>query len=261
MNCKKKVTGKQMKYKMQEERSDPSQNKEERKLVLAVKEKYQRITQGISLSLKKAKRKDQVKLIAVSKKKEVALIHEAISLGIDSFGENYLQEAEEKKEVFGSVELHFIGKLQTSKMNRIIKLFDWVQTIENKEQLETLNKKAKQLQKKICTLLQINIGKEETKQGWTPKNFKQIIEGLAEIQRQNSMIEIKGLMTIPPYNASEEQLRKYYSTMRSLGEKMRKELNLAKVELSFGMSDDYGVAIEEGATMIRLGTALFGSRY
>ncbi|MHA1912305.1 MAG: YggS family pyridoxal phosphate-dependent enzyme [Candidatus Kariarchaeaceae archaeon] len=249
-----------MKQKMQEERPDPSKSKEEKQLVHAIKGKYQRIAQGIVISLKKAKRKDQVKLIAVSKKKEVALIQEAISLGIDSFGENYLQEAEEKKEAFGSKELHFIGKLQTSKMNRIIKLFDWVQTIENKEQLETLNKKAEQLQKKIYALLQINIGKEETKQGWTTENFKQTIEGLAEIQRQNSMIEIKGLMTIPPYNVTEEQLRKYYTTMRSLGEKMGKELRLEKVELSFGMSGDYEVAIEEGATMVRLGTALFGSR-
>ena len=249
-----------MKEKMQEERSDLGKNKEEKKLVQAIKGKYQSINERIEVALKKNKRNDQVKLIAVSKRKSETLIQEAVSLGMDAFGENYLQEAEGKKEVFSSVELHFIGKIQTSKMNRIIRLFGWVQTIENMEQLETLNKKAERQSKKINALLQINIGKEESKQGWTPEEFKQVIERLAEIQRENSMIEIKGLMTIPPFNSSEEQLRRYYSTMRSLGEKMGNELKLTKIELSFGMSDDYEVAIEEGATMIRLGTALFGLR-
>ena len=246
--------------KMPKEIAEKNEGKEKRLLVQAIEEKYQTVKKKIAVSLKKAKRKDEVRIVAVSKKKDIELIREAISLGMETFGENYLQEAEEKEETFSSVELHFTGKLQTSKMNRIVKLFDWIETIETKEQLETLNKKAKNLNKKIYALLQINIGKEETKQGWTPDGFKEIIATLSEIQRQNPMIELKGLMTIPPYNASEEDLRKYYTTMRSLGEKMGKELKLAKVELSFGMSNDYEVAIEEGATIIRLGTVLFGER-
>ena len=246
--------------KMQEERPDLTQQNEEKQMVQEITRKYQKINQKIELAMKKARRKDQVKLIAVSKRKGEEAIQMAISLGMKSFGENYLQEAEQKKEVFSSVELHFIGKIQTGKMNRIVKLFDWVQTIETIEQLEKLNKKAEHLDKKLKALLQINIGGEETKQGWTAKKFMETLHEIKELQKESPMIEIKGLMTILPYNLSEKELREYYSTMRSLGEKMAKELKLEKVELSYGMSDDYEVAIEEGATMVRVGRALFGER-
>lgn len=204
---------------------------------------------------------DDVQLIAVSKMKSVEQIDEAFSCGQTVFGENYIQEASVKiAQLDPGIRWHFIGHLQSNKAAMAATMFDVVETIDRVKVARALNRTlAGPMARVLPVLIQINIGREPQKAGVTPEN---VVGLLLELQLLKN-IRAQGLMAVPPYSADPEAVRPYFRKMRELSLALRDRGLLAsegKMELSMGMSGDYETAIEEGATMIRVGTALFGDR-
>jgi len=194
-----------------------------------------------------------IKLIAVSKKKSVDEIKQAVEAGVKIIGENRIQEAEQKytelKNYFKekNVDFHFVGHLQTNKVKKAVEMFDLIQTVDSLKLVKEINKRAKQMNKVQDVLIEVNIGKEPQKHGVMPEN---VIDFVEEFKQFNN-INVKGLMCIPPY---EENPRPHFKQMKN----MFNELNLEL--LSMGMSSDYKIAIEEGSNMVRIGTKIFGER-
>lgn len=201
-----------------------------------------------------------IKLVAVSKTVDVALIRQAVDCGQTSFGENYLQEAAGKIPLLdSSTTWHFIGHLQSNKARLAVELFDVIQTVDRWKLAKALDTHSKKLNKKLPVLIQVNIGRESQKSGVLPE----LAEGLLRQIAQETDLDVRGLMTIPPFFSDPEKSRPYFKELFHLAKRLA-ALNLfadnTNVELSMGMSDDYPIAIEEGATIVRVGTALFGAR-
>jgi PLP dependent protein len=191
-----------------------------------------------------------VQLVAVSKTFPAADVDYAIAAGMTDVGENKVQEARDKRpSVSGSARWHLIGHLQSNKAKDAVRLFDVIQTVDSVELAEKLARAATAAGKRQEILLQVNIGGEEQKSGATPET----VAGLARRMADFPSIHVAGLMAIPPAGQAEE-MRVYFRELRA----MRDDLGLR--ELSMGMTDDFEVAIEEGATIIRVGRAIFGSR-
>ncbi len=206
-----------------------------------------------------------IKLVAVSKRVPSEKVLGAIECGQYMFGENYVQEAQEKiplirKEIEeNGISFHFIGKLQSNKAKKAAELFDVIETIDNIKLAATLEKHLASSNKPLTAYLQVNIGKEKQKSGVMPEDCEQILQDLTQFQH----LKIVGLMTMPPYFSDPEDVRPFFRQMKKLSEKLveKKLLGIqAPVELSMGMSGDFEVAIEEGATVVRIGTAIFGAR-
>ncbi len=208
---------------------------------------------------KAGRRPEAIRLIAVSKTKPVSLIQEAIAAGATELGENYIQEARDKiPRINGEITWHFIGHLQKNKAKFAAALFSWVHTIDSTGIAEALNRRAGLEGRLLNVLIEVNVGQEATKSG--------VLEGdlipLAEYVSGLTHLSLKGLMVIPPITAEPEAARAYFIRTRQLAEKVAAQ-NIPGVsmgELSMGMTSDFEVAIEEGATMVRVGTAIFGSR-
>jgi len=202
----------------------------------------------------------EIKLVAVSKGVGVDQIKQAIDTGQTIFGENYLQEATEKILHFPQkISWHFIGHLQSNKARLAAELFDVVETVDRLKVAQALDKQAKLLKKKLSILVQVNTGKEKQKSGVFPEETEQLLRLIS----QTTDLRLLGLMTIPPYFADPEKSRPYFKALKTLAERLAAQSLFAdnnQVALSMGMSGDYQVAIEEGATIIRIGTALFGVR-
>ena len=201
----------------------------------------------------------QVKIVAVSKRFPVEAIIEARDSGQLLFGENYLQEAAEKKELLkDSVTFHFIGHLQSNKTRIAAEIFDMIETVDRLKIAAALNRHLQQLNKKLDVLIQVNIGYDTVKSGVLPENAETLIREINGLKN----LRPKGLMTMPPFTENPAETRGYFRDLRCLaGELQSKELlPETDVELSMGMSADYPLAIEEGATLIRIGTAIFGRR-
>jgi len=223
---------------------------------MSIKENYQKIRKNIP---------DNVTIVVVAKTRTSDEIIEAIKAGVTDIGQNYLQEAEIMQNSLGplttQIKLHMIGNLQTKKINRILKNFEILQTIDSYEKAEAINQRIKNSKKnKFPVYIQINIGNEITKSGIMPEY--PIIENLI---RKISCLEnliIEGLMIIEPAFKNPENARPYFKKTKEIFEKI-KALNLPNVNmktLSMGMSNSYQIAIEEGSNMIRLGTIIFGER-
>jgi pyridoxal phosphate enzyme (YggS family) len=216
---------------------------------------------GVTEKIEKAARKmgrdpNEIKLVAVSKTVEVARIKEAIEAGVSILGENYVQEAQKKIEEIGrSVSWHFIGHLQSNKAKYAIRLFDMIHSIDNLPLAEELDRRAEQTDRLIKVMIEINLSKEATKFG----TDEEMVLNLAKRIQNLKHLSLEGLMTMPPYFDSSEMSRPYYVALRELKERMIKE-GIPMEELSMGMSNDFEVAIEEGATYVRVGTAIFGAR-
>lgn len=206
-----------------------------------------------------------IKIVAVSKQVAADRILEALNLGQNMFGENYVQEALEKiplvkkrskqKPVF-----HFIGKLQSNKAKKAAELFDVIETVDSIKLGLALEKHCAALNKHIDALVQVNIGGENQKSGIKPEGCEEIVQGL----RNCKFLNIVGLMTMPPYFTDPEEARPHFIQLRHLAEELQAKNLLGQtgpVELSMGMSGDFEVAIEEGSTLVRIGTALFGRRF
>ncbi len=197
-----------------------------------------------------------VTVVAAAKDRTSEEIRAALSAGIRHIGENYVQEAERKKAMVSVPAVwHMIGRLQRNKVARAAKVFNWVQTVDSLDLAEKLSTVAASLGKTLPMLIQVNIGREPQKGGVLPEE----IFPLAQAIRNLPHVELRGLMAIPPAPEKPEDSRPHFRTMRKLFEGLRAE-GFPLDTLSMGMSADWEVAVEEGATMIRLGTVLFGPR-
>ncbi|WP_448872706.1 YggS family pyridoxal phosphate-dependent enzyme [Desulfobulbus propionicus] len=201
-----------------------------------------------------------IKLVAVSKFVAPERIQEAADCGQILFGENYLQEAADKIPcISGNVRWHFIGHLQSNKARQAAMLFDMVETVDRLKIAVALDHQAHQLQKQLAVLIQVNVGREQQKSGVRPEGTEQLLRAI----REETNLQVCGLMTMPPFFDNPEKSRPYFKELRELAKHLATSglfQDNDRVELSMGMSADYPVAIEEGATIIRVGTALFGSR-
>ena len=203
---------------------------------------------------------DSVKLVAVSKTKPSGDIQAAIKAGADIFGENYIQEAKCKIETLSEfpVSWHFIGHLQSNKAKTAVALFDLIHTVDSMKLAQEINKHAEHINKCQKILIQVNIAKEAAKSGIAKENVLSLIENISKLDH----ISIRGLMTMPPYSIDPEKARLYFRSLSSLAKEI-KQAGIPKAfmaELSMGMTRDFQIAIEEGATLVRIGTAIFGKR-
>jgi PLP dependent protein len=198
-----------------------------------------------------------VELVAVSKTHPPELVRQAFEAGQLLFGENRVQEAKAKiPELPARLRWHLIGHLQSNKIRQALPLFEMFHGVDSVELLEEIQRVAADLGLFPRVLLQVNVAGESSKFGFGPEKLLSEFERIARAER----IQIEGLMTIPPLSANPEDSRKYFVLLRQLRDRMEKEFRLSLPHLSMGMSGDYRVAVEEGATLVRVGTAIFGER-
>jgi PLP dependent protein len=203
---------------------------------------------------------DDIQLIGVSKKKSVQDINQAITAGLNILGENYIQEAVEKIDAVGknAATWHFIGHLQSNKARFAVQYFDLIHTVGTLKLAREIDKQAKKIRKRQKILLQVNIAMEDTKSGATKDEVIELATAIMGFEN----LELLGLMCLPPYFEDPEEVRIYFKKMVHIRDDIRKSgVDAgAMTHLSMGMSHDFAVAIQEGATMVRVGTAIFGSR-
>lgn len=227
----------------------------------SVAENLARIENRVRAACTRAGRQpSEVRLIGVTKTVPVDRIREGVLAGIGNLGENYVQEALAKVQELSGLDIswHFIGHLQSNKVKQLLGWCHCVHTLDRESLARELDRQAQRLGKRFRVLLQVNVGDEDTKSGVD-------VEGLTGLFRFASRLdglEVCGLMALPPYFDDPEEVRPYFQTMREWKRRLQEEAPRPEgfTELSMGMSNDFEVAIEEGATMIRVGTALFGSR-
>ena len=203
---------------------------------------------------------ETVKLVAVSKTVPVDRVHAAIKAGVTMLGENYVQEAREKIEALGKerVSWHFVGHLQSNKAKYAVRLFDLIHSVDSLKLAKEINKRAGALGKPQDILIQVNISGEETKSGIDTEQTLDLVRGISPLEN----IAVRGLMTMPPYFNAPDKVRPYFKALKSLQTLIRQEAipNVDMTELSMGMTGDFVAAIQEGATLVRIGTAIFGER-
>ncbi len=219
----------------------------------------------------------EIKLVAVSKTVEPARIREAVEAGVSILGENYVQEAQKKIEEIGHpactepasrslaegrpfgggrpVAWHFIGHLQSNKAKSAVRLFDMIHSLDSTPLAEELNRRAEQADRVVDVLIEINLSGEGTKFGTDEGKILNLARRIIKLNH----LSLGGLMTMPPYFESPELSRPYYIKLRELKDRLVRE-GIPMKELSMGMSNDFEIAIEEGATYVRVGTAIFGTR-
>lgn len=225
-----------------------------------IRENYQKIKENIEKACLKVGRSSQeVKILGASKGQSIEKIKIAYQLGIRLFGENYVQEAEKKIKDLDDLEIewHFIGRLQTNKVKKALKLFSMIQTLDRFDLAKEIQKQAEKMDTVVPVLIEINIGEEKTKAGIKKEEIEKFLEEISIFKR----IKIKGLMCLPPYVEDKEKSRKFFIEMRKIWENIKPFLGEDFTELSMGTSNDYVVAVEEGATIVRIGEALFGKRF
>jgi len=210
-------------------------------------------------ALKCGRDPESIHLVAVSKTIPANRVKEAIELGVTILGENYVQEARNKFNVLGTypVSWHFIGHLQTNKAKYAVRLFDLIHSVDTLKLAHELNKQAKKVNKFQDILIQVNVGKESSKSGSDIENAANMIKDIVLFEN----LSVKGFMAMPPFFNNPEKARPFFIALRNLRDQIQKTLpGVALDELSMGMSGDFEVAIEEGATFVRIGTAIFGER-
>lgn len=198
-----------------------------------------------------------VTLLPASKKQSIETLRSAMELGMDRFGENRVQEALAKAEALpGSVRWDLIGSLQTNKAKHAVRLFEWIHSVDRISLVDELEKRAGQIGKQQKILLEVNVSGESSKQGAAMEEVDPLLERIGEA----SHLECHGLMAMAPFVDDPEKARPYFVRLRELRDEKAESWGWALPELSMGMSNDYAIAIEEGATLVRVGTALFGER-
>jgi pyridoxal phosphate enzyme (YggS family) len=225
---------------------------------MTIKENYEKILKTVKKACKRVGRSpSEITVMGVAKGQTSDRIEEAFRCGVKMIGENKTQEGDiHQAELKGlDVKWHFIGKLQKNKINRILKSFDFIQSVDGVKSLEHIHKR---VPKEIEVFIEINIGDEKNKSGFTIDGLKKALKYVALLDR----VRITGMMCIPPMTDDLEEARMYFRKVRDLKDEIN-GLGLPNFNvkhLSMGMSNDYEVAVEEGATIIRIGTALFGRR-
>jgi pyridoxal phosphate enzyme (YggS family) len=204
---------------------------------------------------------DSIQLIAVSKTMPAEIVKEAIEAGVTDLGENYIQEARDKVSALATsdVNWHYIGHLQSNKAKYAVRLFDLIHSVDSLKLARELNKYAQKNDKIQSILVQVNVAREDTKSGIYVENTIELLKNISQLEN----ISVSGLMTMPPFFNAPEKVRPFFAALRKLRDEIRAEgiPNIAMQELSMGMTGDFEAAIEEGATMVRIGTAIFGERY
>lgn len=199
---------------------------------------------------------DEVELIAVSKTWPMSDIMPFFELGQLNFGENKVQELQDKSPQLPDAKWHMIGKLQRNKVRKVLNLVSAIHSVDSLKLADSINRISEELNLKMNCFLQVHIGDEDSKGGFEKEELLKNYVTLSEM----SSIHIQGLMCIPPPVETTDEARKYFSELRVFSEVFKAESGLGSVDLSMGMSHDYEVAIEEGATHVRVGSALFGNR-
>ena len=203
---------------------------------------------------------ENVRLVAVSKTVAASRVREAVQAGLTLMGENYIQEAREKIEVLQElpVSWHFIGHLQSNKAKYAVRLFDMIHSVGSLKLARELDKQAAKNAKVQAILIQVNTGKEATKSGVYEEEALSLVREAGKMEH----LAIKGLMTLPPFFNAPDKVRPYFRALRELRDRIRQEAlpGVSMDELSMGMTGDFEAAIQEGATLVRIGTAIFGER-
>jgi len=199
----------------------------------------------------------QVTLVAVSKTKPAHMIAEAVEAGVTDVGENKVQEAGGKFEELGAIcRWHMVGHLQRNKVRAAVSTFDMIHSVDSVELAREINRRAGERQKRQKVLVEVNIGGDEAKWGAQPSEAHDLVVAIASMPN----IALCGLMTMPPWTDDPEGARPHFRALRQLRDRLSAELAVPLDELSMGMTHDFEVAVEEGATLVRVGTAIFGER-
>ncbi|NKB22858.1 MAG: YggS family pyridoxal phosphate-dependent enzyme [Kiritimatiellae bacterium] len=199
----------------------------------------------------------EVNLVAVSKTHPPAIVSEVSTYGVTVFGESKVQEAKAKIAMCpGHLTWHLVGHLQTNKAHHAVQLFDMIHSVDSLKLLESLAQATDRAGKNIAACIEVNVSGEGSKYGIKEEE----LPGILEASTQFPHIDLVGLMTIPPWSEETDKTRRYFAKLRALRDRCRDDWNFPLDELSMGMSHDFEIAIEEGATWIRVGSSLFGSR-
>ncbi len=199
-----------------------------------------------------------VKIVAVTKGVPRATVQLAYNLGLRAFGENRVQEALQKFAVDplpAEAELHLIGYLQTNKVRHAVKLFAMIQSVDRIPLIQELERRAERQGRRIPVLVQVNVARETQKHGCDPLQAAEIVRAVLEAPH----LELRGLMTIAPLSSCETEIRRVFAALRTLRDELQDRFSYPLPELSMGMTNDFELAVEEGATMVRIGRALFGA--
>ena len=225
---------------------------------MALPENLEAIQQRMAAACARAGRAPgTVTLIAVTKGQPPGAVAEAAKLGLTLFGENKVQEAKAKIPLCpGRLHWHLVGHLQTNKCRDAVELFEMIQSVDSLHLAQEIDKRAEQAARTMPILLEVNAAGEASKFGYSPERL------LSELSQINALprLEIHGLMTVPPWSPNPEKVRPLFRQLRALKDQCEQLLGAPLPRLSMGMTGDFEVAIEEGATMVRIGTALFGQR-
>ncbi len=225
---------------------------------MSLAENLNSIQQRIQAACQRAGRDPaSVMLLAVTKGQSPDIVNEAGKLGLMFFGENKIQEAKAKiPSCSGKLRWHFIGHLQTNKCRDAVELFEMIQSVDSLHVAQEISKRAEQASKTVPILLEVNLAGEASKFGYRPDKLE------AELKQINALprLEIHGFMTVPPWTPNAENVRPVFRQLRELKQRAERILGAPLPHLSMGMTGDFEVAIEEGATIVRIGTALFGPR-
>jgi pyridoxal phosphate enzyme (YggS family) len=226
----------------------------------SVRDNISRVREEIDRAARRAGRSPgEVRLLAVTKTVDDERIREAIAAGVDLIGENYVQEARRKIDLMGRpLPWHFIGHLQTNKAKYAVRLFDMIHSVDRLELARELDRRAAAADVTLKVLVEVNVSGEATKSGVAADQALALVKSVAELPR----LSVRGLMTMPPWFDDPEEARPHFAALRRLAEAIRREgiEGIRMEELSMGMTNDYPVAVEEGATIVRIGRAIFGER-
>ncbi|HYV23642.1 MAG TPA: YggS family pyridoxal phosphate-dependent enzyme [Pyrinomonadaceae bacterium] len=225
--------------------------------------RIEKIRRGIATAAARANRSaEDVTLVAVSKTHPAGKVREAIAAGQVDFGENRVQEAETKIPEVGrdAARWHLIGHLQSNKARRAVELFDWIHSVDSADLARRIDRICDEVNREeLPVLIQVDLGHEATKTGVAESGLREVVEAVRACDR----LRLMGLMTLPPFFDTAEKARPYFQRLRELRDELQKEgvFGERPGDLSMGMTHDFEIAIEEGATIIRVGTAIFGERH
>ncbi len=225
---------------------------------MSLAENLDSIQQRIRAACERAGRNaESVTLLGVTKGQLPEAVSEAGRLGLTFFGENKIQEAKAKIPLCsGKLRWHFIGHLQSNKSRDAVELFEMIESVDSLSLAQEISKRAEQASKTMPILLEVNLAGEASKFGYSPEKLEADLVQINALPR----LELHGLMTVPPWTSNAENVRPVFRQLRELKERAEQALGAPLPHLSMGMSGDFEVAIEEGATIVRVGTALFGPR-
>jgi pyridoxal phosphate enzyme (YggS family) len=223
-----------------------------------IAENLERVREQIAQATAKAGRAgDEIQLVAITKTHDAEKVREAIEAGQILFGESRVQEARAKiPELPSNLRWHFVGHLQKNKIRHALPLFEMIHSVDSLALAEDINRIAEEEGMHPRVLLEVNVAGEGSKFGFHPEKLRTEMKALLALPR----LSIEGLMTIPPIAEEAEASRKYFVDLRELRDALEKDFDLKLQQLSMGMTNDFAIAVEEGATLVRVGTAIFGER-